>query len=551
VSDGYPVMGIVCAMSAGLEVPLTQWMSVDWRFLIPLEEMRCVSYVPAPPPHERRVLEICGVRVLAAAPGQRDPDVVIAVQPSGRPAPGAPVPAAASSAPYVLLRLGAQRRSVWARLTYASLKAWRKRLASNGFEVRAAYWHAPSEERCSYLVDLDDRVAIAAMLRRYHDVRFGWAKSVVARSVSRFRLSAQLARDVTLVVQPRRDVVTGPSALDRPLSSDPMTAALGGEERASQLLVTPWFEASRHVLCLYMDGRGSLTAVAKMPRRPGDIDGIRHEAEVLRTLARTEALAGHLPVVLELSMGAKPYLLETALRGRAADPGTVRAHGDGIVDAGLDFLARLPTTSSTTSDATWFTRLIEEPLSDIAARVALPSMPALVQETLARLEPLRQRSLPLVAEHGDLSHPNLMLDKRGQLLAVDWERSNLRGIPGHDLFFLLQYVAEARHDTFERVGQLAAFDDAFVGPTGWARPWLQRYAAGLGLSAEILPALLLATWARSSAGLATRVAAQTKGGVTALGGPIQRSDTLAIAFAEDRDHALWSHALKRFDELLS
>jgi aminoglycoside phosphotransferase (APT) family kinase protein len=451
----------------------------------------------------------------------------------------------------VVLRLGDQRRNVRARLTYASLKAWRQRLDSHGFEVRAAYWHAPSEARCSYLVELDDRVAIEVMLRRYHGVRFGWAKSVVARSVHRLGLSAWLARDVTLVVQPRGADVDGWAVLERRAPHpDSMTAAIAEGDRVSRLLVTPWFEASRHVLCLYMDRRGVLTAVAKMPRRPGDIDAIRHEAEVLRTLARTGALSGHLPVVLGLSTTATPFLLETALHGTPADPGTVRARGDGILQAGLDFLARLPATGETARDDAWFTRLIEKPLFDVAVRVALPSMPALVEETLARLEPLRHRSLPLVAEHGDLSHPNLLLDDGAQLGAVDWERSTLRGLPGHDLFFLLQYVAEARHDTFERVGQLDAFDAAFVGPTAWARPWVQRYAAGLSLSAEILPALLLATWARSSAGLVTRIASPTEGAVPAIGGPDEGSETLAIAFAEDRDHALWKHALKRFDELL-
>ena len=537
-------------MSADPEVPLTQWTSVDWRFLVPWHEMRCVTYVPAPPPQESQLLEICGVRVLAASPDTRRPDVVIIVQPSGRPPAAVPVPEAAASASYILLRLGAQRRSVWARLTHASLRTWRQRLASQDFEVRAAYWHAPSEERCSYLVDLHDRVAVAAMLSRYHGVRFGWAKSVMARLANRLRLSSPLARDVTLVVQPRDDSLTRPSVAERrPFFLDSMTDALRADDRASRLLITPWFEASRHVLCLYMDHHGSLTAVAKLPRRPGDVDGIRHEADVLGTLARIPALTGRLPQVLDLSMEAQPFLLETALRGRAVDPGTVRARHDGILDAALDFLARLPATGSTTTDPVWFRRLIEEPLANLVERVALPTMPALARETLARLQPLSEQSFPLVAEHGDLSHPNLMLDEGGRLLAVDWERSQLRGIPGHDLFFLLQYVAEARQDTFERVGQLAAFDEAFVGTSGWARPWIQRYAAGMGLSTQILPALLLATWARSSAGLATRIAAPTKGSVPLMADTAPRSDTLAVAYAEDRDYALWSHALERFDDL--
>ena len=138
----------------------------------------------------------------------------------------------------------------------------------------------------------------------------------------------------------------------------------------------------------------------------------------------------------------------------------------------------------------------------------------------------------------------------GQLLAVDWERSNLRGLPGHDLFFLLQYVAEARHDTFERVGQLAAFDDAFVGPTGWARPWVQRYAAGLGLSAEMLARSAARHLGAQFSGTGDQDWGAHQERAFRRGGPHAESDTLAIAFAEDRDHALWRHALDRFDHLL-
>ena len=533
----------------GQEVPLAAWRSVDWRFLLPLEGLSRVGYVGSVPHDERRVLAELGTEITSNPGVEHEVDVLVTdfSSPDSWRVIGSL--AVTQEDVWVLGRVSSLRASGWSRIARHSLWRLKQRLVVQGLVVEDVFWHAPNRERCSYIVAIDNRRAVDDMLKRYHGVPHGRLKSFVARLLNAAGCVALIAPDLTVVARPRR---TGEDSTDdhgAALSSGLGTWPTTSEGYPSRLLVTPWFEASRHVLCLYIDPRGTLTAVAKMPRRPGDVHGIRHEAEVLRALARTEALAGHLPVVLELSMAAKPYLLETALRGRAADPGTVRALGDGIVEAGLDFIARMPTTSSTTSDTTWFTRLIEGPLSDIATCVALPSMPALVQETLARLEPLRQRSLPLVAEHGDLSHPNLMLDTRGHLLAVDWERSNLRGVPGHDLFFLLQYVAEARHNTFERIGQLAAFDDAFVGPTGWARPWVQRYASNLGLSTEILPALLLATWARSSAGLAKRIA-PPEGGIPTKD-PSAQSDTLAAAFANDRDHALWIHALARFDELLS
>ena len=42
-----------------------------------------------------------------------------------------------------------------------------------------------------------------------------------------------------------------------------------GDREPARLLLTPWFEASRHVVCLYFDGATkAMCGVAKVPRRP-------------------------------------------------------------------------------------------------------------------------------------------------------------------------------------------------------------------------------------------------------------------------------------------
>ena len=59
---------------------------------------------------------------------------------------------------------------------------------------------------------------------------------------------------------------------------------------------------------------------------------------------------------------------------------------------------------------------------------ALPD--GLVERTLDALRPLRDAGLPLVLEHGDTSHPNLLLRRFGDLAVVDWELANPDGLPG-------------------------------------------------------------------------------------------------------------------------
>jgi hypothetical protein len=179
-------------------------------------------------------------------------------------------------------------------------------------------------------------------------------------------------------------------------------------------------------------------------------------------------------------------------------------------------------------------------LADVREVVDLPDTPRLVDDTIGLLEELAQGPMPLVFEHGDLSHPNLMLRADGRLGVVDWERSEPRGLPGHDVCFLLQYVSESQHAVFHREGQLRAFDDAFVGRSAWARPWLERYMRSLALPPEMLPHLIVMTFARSAAGLVGRVRPNHTRS--------HHEDRLTVA--DDRDFALWRHAVERFEHLV-
>jgi len=323
----------------------------------------------------------------------------------------------------------------------------------------------------------------------------------------------------------------------------------------STLLVTPWFEASRHVVALYLDKSTSkLVSVGKLPRRDWDTSGITEEAAALQVVhAHTDRLMGHLPQVLQVGQGVRPYLLETAVVGDAVGPEYVRAHTSRVIDAGVDLVDRLSSGRSTPSDSTWFSELVERPVRRFAQRVPLGRESLeLAEQTLTRLELVRGVTLPLVLEHGDLSHPNLILTS-DQMSAIDWERFQHQGLPGHDLVFFLQYVSECRASAVARTDQLKAFDDAFVGPDAWAQPWLAAYADRLGLDRRLWPTLVLAAWARTSTGLLARLSPESGSQLTD-GRELPEApaaDTLVEAFTADRDYALWRHAASRFDRILS
>lgn len=463
-----------------------------------------------------------------------------------------------------LLRLGSRRRRPWARIGRGSVRHWHRQLERHGYDSVTAYWHAPNEQRCSYLVNISDKVAVDAMLSRYHGVRFGKLKSILTRNLNRVGLIHLIARDITIV---GRRCITATSMglppVETPVSTEPIRGLLVHRHtRPSTLLITPWFEASRHVVGLYYEpATSALLSVAKFPRRAWDTSGIVVEATALGRIASDNpALDGYLPQVHGITLDSRPHLIETALIGEAVDPGRVREDLPGVVNAGFDLVERLAAPKPRVRQLSarhrparvhtgdWFERLVEQPLRRFAAAVPVGAEgPTLVARTLEVLAPLRTARLPLVNEHGDLSHPNLIMTATDRMSALDWERFEPAGLPCHDLTFFLQYIGESKSNAVERHSQLVAFDHAFVGPDAWARPLLTRYATRVGVSPGILPLLIVSTWARTSAGLLERLAPSHS---VASDDQAPEPARLAQAFRLDRDYAIWRHALHRFDSIL-
>lgn len=306
----------------------------------------------------------------------------------------------------------------------------------------------------------------------------------------------------------------------------------------ASVLLTPQFVTSRHVVALvFADGARRPCLVVKIPRRPGDNGGVRREADVLRRLRSSgDGRTTGIPEVAGvLDVGAHCVLVETALAGAQLDPPRVAADLASAVEAGVDFLSALSRTVPAESNVDWYERKLRRPLQALAG--LLPGdgeVASLVERTHEVLAPLRKVQLPAVFEHGDLSHPNLLVHTDGRLQAVDWERSSADGLPGHDLVFYLQYLSESSEYAFTRGTQMKAFDNAFR-PDGWARSHLRQHLRLAGVDPELLPQLIIATWARSAATLVDRLQVQED---LEHGAGQTRAAVLS-----DRDFWLWRHAV--------
>jgi aminoglycoside phosphotransferase (APT) family kinase protein len=238
-------------------------------------------------------------------------------------------------------------------------------------------------------------------------------------------------------------------------------------------------------------GEGSTPAlVGKLPRRAGDAGGLAREAANLRAVGGVLS-HGSVPVVLAFEdEPPRPLLLESALPGAPLSPALLRRdRRRSSAHAVAEWLERLALATAHAPDgAPWYERLVCGPLRSVAAD--MPELRGLVELTLEQSQQLADAGLPLVFEHGDLCHPNLLVRDDGSVGVLDWERAQPAGLPAFDLFFFLAYAADAgRH----RV------DEAFFGRRPWAWEIAERYAERLGIDRALLPPLLAVSCARAIA----------------------------------------------------
>jgi hypothetical protein len=312
------------------------------------------------------------------------------------------------------------------------------------------------------------------------------------------------------------------------------------------LLLTPRFKASAHVVYLLLSNdRPEPRLVAKVSRMPG------HSASLEREWSNLEAFRARWPEGADTAPRAIRFdryydhaiLLETALVGQPMDPAAVRRDPEQCCRSLVSWLTALANaTLQPQQPAGWFERLVAGPL-DIFEALVPPTRERsqLLERTRELAEPLRNLHLPLPFEHGDLSHPNLILLEGGRAGVLDWEVAIPNGLPACDLFFFLTYVAFARHRSRARGNYLHAFQPAFFDDRPWTHPYVQDYARALRLPEAALTPLFVLTWARHVTSLLTRLPDVSK--MPPMPPPVLKW------LEANRFYALWQEAVARASEL--
>lgn len=317
-------------------------------------------------------------------------------------------------------------------------------------------------------------------------------------------------------------------------------------ERLTSVMLTPRFRASRHVVFLVLPvGKPYPVLVAKVPRLGERSPSLAREAAAISAVqAMRPGGFDSIPqlVAFEEYRGY-PILVETALNGQPLDPPRVRHDLDGACELALDWLTDLPFTPAAAAEPEWFDRQISEPLRAFAEAFPLNvAEERLLIRTQELITPLQRAGLPRVVEHGDVSHPNLIVLHAQNLGVVDWELAEMQGVPACDMFFFLTYAAFAQNDARTRRDFLTPFNEAFFGPNAWAVPYIEQYARRLQFGAEHLTPLFVLCWARYMIRLLLRLYNDRlpRGGV---------EPETAAWLRDNRYYALWQHTLDHLDEL--
>src|SRR5829696_5372038 len=207
---------------------------------------------------------------------------------------------------------------------------------------------------------------------------------------------------------------------------------LGLPSELSCVFVTPRFRTSRHVIALIAPaGSDRPCLVAKLPRRVDDDAGLRREWANLRRLQELwpEGRGSYPEMLLLDRVDGQPVLVETALRGKALHHRAVRRAPQRTLTLVEGWLDGMPVTGASGDDGAWFDRRLEAPLRAFASQAALgDETRRLVDQTLRIVDPLGGAHFPFVFEHGDLTHPNLLVAPGGHLGVVDWELSQPNGL---------------------------------------------------------------------------------------------------------------------------
>jgi hypothetical protein len=484
----------------------------DWRFLM-----------PGPPPAtavcfaQGRLAEAAALvagRVLQpgeAAPGSCD--LAVALNPDR----------ATLRAAWSALAPGGTLYTEWHSLLAGGPPGVQRRLAAAGFTCAECYWPWPNPNRAAPLfwLPLAAPRALDFFLatRPRPSTPRRRASNGLLRAAWRLARRAQLL--LPLCVTAGKPHAGKPGAhqeqpvLDR-LHDYWSEWGLGpAPRRLAWLLLTGGSSSLNKAAGLvFADSNPRPQVIVKLPRRPESAVSLAREAAALRAVAagRPGGLPGVPQVVFFQDQPEVTALGETVLTGQPIYLGLRRENYRELALRVTGWLAGLAGPAAPCPRAEWWPRLVEPALAEFEGSFGAALEPGELRQARARLATLGP--LPLVPEQRDCSPWNVLLSPAGEVIVLDWESAEPRGLPALDLIYFLAFLAFFLEGAMEtrRFGESirAALDPASF--TGRVQAECQaRYSAALGLDPAALRPLRLLAWLIHSRSEYRQLRAETGG----------------------------------------
>jgi hypothetical protein len=461
----------------------------DWRFLLP-DPRPARSICFANGLLAQAVAEISDYVIEPTTRSAGDCDLAVAINPTQQ----------TLQAAWAALQPGSACYIEWTSPLAGGPTRLRQQLESIGFiEVRCYWpWLPPDRASTLYWLPIESPHIVQYFLANRKPGR-----GLLSRTWSRFlemawRMSLNLQLLAPLSFIARKPPVAEATVLDMIRANWSSWSSSPAPQRLDWMLLTGGAKPINKVIGLvFSESDRSPGLIVKLARVDESAEALDREAANLRAAqaSRPDRLDGVPQVLFSHKWAGQTVLGETALTGR---PLYTMLRRDTCRDLALkvtEWLSNLAGRPPLSARSDWWDRLVEKTVGEFERNFGHVIDAAKLQKTRSALATLGD--LPLVYEQRDCSPWNILIASNGELVMLDWESAEPRGLPALDLIYFLTYLSFFLDGAMEsqrfRESYRAALDPlTFTG--GITAECQQHYLARAGLDSDVLRPLRLLTW---------------------------------------------------------